>query len=106
MGRGYEINVSIIPVCTSCGEDLFVGYTLSESTGDPFKIGNPLSRTDRKVFIGACKKCFQHKGEIEREFVQVPVEVYKSIRETVVTSPRALQDHVFEFLKSRGEELP
>ena len=37
--------------------------------------------------------------------VLVPIDVYRSMRETVVTSPRVLQNHVHHFLKSRGEEL-
>jgi len=48
-------------------------------------------------------------GKSERDppdvSVLVPVDVYRSMRETVVTSPRVMQNHVFEFLKSRGEEL-
>lgn len=71
---------------------------------------------DEKAFLGSVKEegYLQHiietDGKADRDpppvSVLVPIDVYRSMRETVVTSPRVLQNHVFEFLKSRGENLP
>lgn len=70
---------------------------------------------EEKAFLGSVKeegylqRVIETDGKAERDppdvSVLVPIEVYRSMRETVVTSPRVLQNHVHDFLKSRGEEL-
>jgi len=64
MSGAYQIEVSITPLCTCCGEELKVGFTQSKPSSDPLNRDNPYERTDRRVFIHACEKCFIFKGDI------------------------------------------
>lgn len=58
----YKIEVSIMPLCTSCGSELRAGPT--QSRPKPLDRDNPYERTDRRVYVEACTKCFVHKSDI------------------------------------------
>lgn len=60
MSAKYEITVSVTPLCTCCGAEMQVCMTGARATGYPFDRDNPLERTDRRVFISVCEKCFVH----------------------------------------------
>lgn len=55
---GYDINVSIIAVCPSCGNDLPSNSYFTSSLG---RDDNPYERKDRRVFITPCADCFEWK---------------------------------------------
>lgn len=60
MSNKYEITVSITPICTSCGGELYIGgIELSGRDESPTRL------THRRVFVGACEKCFIFKGDLE-----------------------------------------
>lgn len=63
METKYSVEVSFTPLCTSCGKELKVGGTYTESRD--FK---EFDMKDRKVFVCACEHCFVFKGDIDRNF--------------------------------------
>lgn len=60
----YEIKVSVTPLCTSCGAELHVGCTESRPMSHPLERDNPLERTQRRVFVAPCEKCFVFKPNV------------------------------------------
>jgi hypothetical protein len=64
----YKIEVSITPLCSSCGEELCVGLTESKTIHHPFERDNPYERKDRRVFITPCEKCFVYRGDVDPTF--------------------------------------
>jgi hypothetical protein len=62
MSDTYSIEVTITPLCSSCGKELEVGITQSRPTGHPFDRDNPYERTHRRVFITACRDCYTFTG--------------------------------------------
>lgn len=62
MNTTYSIEVSITPLCGSCGKELVVGVTQSRVTGHPFDRDNPYERKDRRVFVEACPDCYTFSG--------------------------------------------
>jgi hypothetical protein len=62
VGEKYTIEVSITPLCASCGEELKVVVTQSRTPTGPLDRDNPYERTHRRVFISACDKCYEFKG--------------------------------------------
>lgn len=64
MASKYTIEVSITPLCSSCGKDLEIGMTQALPSHHPLERDNPYERTDRRVFVLACPDCFVHKSEI------------------------------------------
>lgn len=66
MTTKYTIEVSITPLCSSCGKELEIGMTQARPSPNPLDRDNPLDRTDRRVFVLACQDCFVHKSEIDR----------------------------------------
>lgn len=64
---GYEIKVSITPLCPSCGKESQSRGFISESRAPNgvFDRDNPYERTSQRVFITPCNDCFIHRSEIE-----------------------------------------
>lgn len=63
---GYEIKVSITPLCPSCGKVSHSGGFVAESreSNGAFDRDNPYGRTDRRVFISPCPECFVFRGDV------------------------------------------
>jgi hypothetical protein len=62
MSTKYTIDVSITPLCPSCGAECEVGLTESRPSNHPIDRDNPYERTDRRVFIQPCPKCYEYIG--------------------------------------------
>lgn len=60
---GYDINVSIIAVCPSCGNDLPSNSYFTSSRG---RDDNPYEKKDRRVFITPCADCFEPRQDVEK----------------------------------------
>lgn len=62
----YKIEVSITPLCPSCGKECHPGSFMTESRTPEgiFDRDNPYDRTDRRVFIGPCTDCFVFRGDV------------------------------------------
>lgn len=63
MSTKYTIDVSITPLCPSCGAECEVGFTESKKPTHPIDRDNPYERTHRRVFIHPCPACYAFKGE-------------------------------------------
>ena len=64
----HKITVGFIPVCTACGAELETGCCLSNLSlkpNAPFDRDNPHARTEQRVFVAACPKCFVYRGSAE-----------------------------------------
>lgn len=60
----HAIEVSFTPLCSSCGEELACLMSQSDNrliTGI-FERDNPSERKDQRVFVEACKNCYQFIG--------------------------------------------
>jgi hypothetical protein len=57
----YKIEVSITPLCPSCGDEMQVSVTQSKPSDYPLNRDNPYERTDRRVYVIPCEKCFVHR---------------------------------------------
>lgn len=57
----YSIEVSVTALCSSCGEELSGYVTESRLLDNPLDRDRPHERTDRRVFIAPCEKCFVHR---------------------------------------------
>uniref|UniRef100_A0A1I7WD32 DPH-type MB domain-containing protein n=1 Tax=Heterorhabditis bacteriophora TaxID=37862 RepID=A0A1I7WD32_HETBA len=57
---GYEIKVSITPLCPCCGKESQSSGFVAESRAPQgvFDRDNPYERTDQRVFISPCTDCF------------------------------------------------
>ncbi|KRG49305.1 hypothetical protein [Stenotrophomonas beteli] len=57
---GYEIKVSITPLCPCCGKESQSSGFVAESRAPQgvFDRDNPYGRTDQRVFISPCTDCF------------------------------------------------
>nr|MBN5162401.1 hypothetical protein [Stenotrophomonas maltophilia] len=64
---GYEIKVSITPLCPSCGKESQLRGFIAESRAPNgvFDRDNPYERTSQRVFISPCNDCFVHRSEVE-----------------------------------------
>lgn len=62
----YKIEVSITPLCPSCGKECHPGSFTTEGRKPEgiFDRDNPYDRTDRRVFIGPCTDCFVSRGDV------------------------------------------
>lgn len=62
----YKIEVSVTPLCPSCGKECQSGSFMTESRAHEgiFDRDNPYERTDRRVFIGPCTGCFVFRGDV------------------------------------------
>ena len=61
MSYPYEVTIKITPLCTCCSGELRVGGAEARVTGSVFERDNPHARTDQRVFIHICEKCFVFK---------------------------------------------
>ena len=66
MSTSYSVEVTVTPLCSSCGGELEVGCTQSQSTGNPLERDNPYERTHRRVFVMACPDCYTFTGGKEQ----------------------------------------
>jgi len=64
MSASYVIEVSITPLCTSCGKELQIGMAESRPTGHTFERDCPEERTHQRVFVYACADCFVFKSDL------------------------------------------
>ena len=60
MSNKYIIEVSITPLCPSCGAECEVGLTEGKKPTHPIERDNPFERKDRRVFIQPCPKCYEY----------------------------------------------
>lgn len=76
----YKIEVSITPLCQSCGKECQSGSFMTESRAPEgvFDRDNPYERTDRRVFIGPCTDCFVFRGEVA-ELIDAATEIRTSL---------------------------
>lgn len=63
---GYEIKVSITPLCPCCGKESQSSGFVAESRAPQgvFDRDNPYERTDQRVFISPCPECFVFRGDV------------------------------------------
>ncbi|MBN5116019.1 hypothetical protein [Stenotrophomonas maltophilia] len=63
---GYEIKVSITPLCPCCGKESQSSGFVDESRAPQgvFDRDNPYERTDQRVFFSPCPECFVFRGDV------------------------------------------
>lgn len=76
---GYEIKVSIIPLCPSCGKECQSSGFVAESRAPKgvFDRDNPYERTDQRVFFSPCTECFVFRGDVAELIEAVGPALYE-----------------------------